>query len=209
MDGLMINTEPIQSKAYEIILKEYGKEPIFYKTGVVQKVGVREKDNWELIKTSHGLEEDTTVLMEKRGKVYLDVIRKNLIPQPGLINLIEMLRKHGIKMAVASSSVLDHIEMILEGLGIREYFEVIVSGQFVPRGKPYPDIFLEAAMKLEVNPADCVVLEDAQTGVVAGKAAGSKVIAVPNQFTADQDMSKADKILSSLEDVTWGIISRM
>src|SRR5260370_37954975 len=98
MDGLMINTEPIQSKAYEVILKEYGKKPIFYKTGVVQKVGVREKDNWELIKTAHGLEEDTTVLMEKRGKVYLEVLKKNLTPQPGLIGLLRMLDGHKIKM---------------------------------------------------------------------------------------------------------------
>lgn len=209
MDGLMINTEPIQSEAYETILKEYGKDPQFYPTGVIQKVGVREKDNWELIKTTYGLEEDITVLMEKRGKVYLKVLKQNLIPQPGLIDLLKLLHSHNVKMAVASSSVLDHIEMILEGLGIREYFDTIVSGQFVPRGKPHPDIFLEAASKLGINPKDCLVLEDAQTGIEAGKAAGAKVIAVPNEFTSDQDMSKADAVVPSLEKVTWELISNL
>lgn len=203
MDGLMINTEPIQSKAYEVILREYGKQPIFYNTGVIQKVGVREKDNWELIKTAHGLEEDTAILMGKRGKIYLEILEQNLIPQPGLLDLITMLNTHNIKMAVASSSALDQIEAVLGGLGIRQHFAAVVSGQFVPRGKPYPDMFLEAAKKLAVNPKNCVVLEDAQTGVEAGKAAGAIVIAVPNEFTADQDVSKADLVVSSLYDITW------
>jgi HAD superfamily hydrolase (TIGR01509 family) len=203
MDGLMINTEPLQSKAYENILKEYGKSPIFYPTGVVQKVGVREKENWELIKQVHKLEEDTAVLIQKRGPVYLKILKENLRPQPGLLDLIHLIHFHHILMAVASSSAQEHIEMVLQGLGIRNYFKAIVSGQFVPRSKPYPDTFLEAAKKLQVNPKNCVILEDAEVGVIAGKEAGSKVIAIPNKFTIDQDMSKADLVVTSLKDIKW------
>lgn len=203
MDGVLINTEPIQSKAFEVVLREYGKQPIFNKTGVIQKVGVREKDNWDFIKTIHGLEEDTAVLMKKRGKIFLDLLGQKLTPQPGLMNLLLMLDKHHIKMAVASSSAFGHIETVLSGLNIRQYFAAVVSGQFLPRGKPYPDIFIEAAKELAVNPRYCLVLEDSQTGVEAGKAAGAKVIAVLNEFTVDQDISKADLVIPSLQDITW------
>lgn len=206
MDGLMINTEPLQSQAYEVVLRQYGKDPKFYSTGVIQKVGVREKDNWELIKTAHGLEEDTTVLMTKRGKVYLEILRKNLVPQPGLLHVLKLFKSLNLPMAVASSSVVDHIELVLEGLGVREYFSAVVSGQSVAHGKPAPDIFLEAAKQLGVNPKDCLVLEDAQTGVEAGEAAGATVIAVPNEFTADQDLSSADKIVASLADIDLKMI---
>lgn len=203
MDGVIINTEPIQSKAFEVVLREYGKQPIFNKTGVIQKVGVREKENWDFIKTVHGLEEDTTILMRKRSKIFLEMLGQKLTPQLGLMDLVLMLDKHHIKMAVASSSAFDHIETVLSGLDIRRYFTAVVSGQFVPRGKPYPDIFIEVAKELAVNPRYCLVLEDSQTGVEAGKAAGAKVIAVPNEFTVDQDISKADLVISSLQDITW------
>lgn len=206
MDGLMINTEPLQSRAYEIILRKYDKEPIFYPTGVIQKVGVREKDNWGLIKASHGLDMDISILIEQRGKIYASILRKNLSPQPGLIDLINSLHDNKIIMAVASSSTPDQIAIVLEGLDIRQRFSAVVSGQSVERGKPYPDIFLETARQLDIDPQNyqnCIVLEDAQTGVEAGKAAGMKVIAVPNEFTADQDVSKADLVLSSLKDVNW------
>lgn len=116
MDGVIINTEPIQSKAFEVVLREYGKQPIFNKTGVIQKVGVREKDNWDFIKTVHGLEEDTTILMRKRGKIFLEMLEQKLTPQPGFMDLVLMFDKHHIKMAVASSSAFDHIETVLSGM---------------------------------------------------------------------------------------------
>jgi beta-phosphoglucomutase family hydrolase len=209
MDGLMINTEPLQSKAYEAVLVSHGKQPQFNAEGVVQAVGVREKDNWELIKNRHGLQHDTTALMEQRTGVYMEILKQNLTPQPGLINLLELLKRHGIKMAVASSSTLEHINIVLDGLKVADFFDVVVSSHSIAHGKPAPDIFLLAADQLGVAPKDCVVLEDAQSGIEAGRAAGAKVVAVPNAFTKSHDYSKADIVVRSLEEVDWKMLSSL
>lgn len=203
MDGLMINTEPLQSRAYEKILRDLGKEPILNAEGVVQAVGVREKDNWELIKRSHGFEEATEQLVKKRAAVYMVMLKENITAQPGLVELLALLKRHGVKMAVASSSTLPQINIVLEGLNVAGYFDVVVSAHTIKHGKPAPDIFLLAAKRLRVDPKDCVVFEDAESGVRAGKAAGAKVVAVPNEFTKSHDHSQADLVVQSLTDINW------
>ena len=110
-------------------------------------------------------------------------------------------------MAVASSSTPEHISVVLEGLQVTGFFDVVVSAHTIKHGKPAPDIFLLAAERLGVDPKDCVVLEDAQSGVEAGRAAGTKVIAVPNAFTASHDFSKADTVVHSLEEIDWRMLS--
>jgi beta-phosphoglucomutase family hydrolase len=207
MDGLMINTEPLQSQAYEAVLRDYGKTPIFNSEGVIQAVGVREKDNWELIKKSHGLDEETEGLIQKRASVYMDILKKNITAQPGLIDLLKLLKQHGIRMAVASSSTLEQINVVLNGLNIASYFDAVVSAHTIAHGKPAPDIFLLAAKRVGVDPRDCVVFEDAQSGVEAGKAAGAMVIAVPNAFTKSHDYLKADMTIGSLTEVGWDMLT--
>jgi HAD superfamily hydrolase (TIGR01509 family) len=209
LDGLMIDSEPIQSKAYEQILEQYNKQPILNKLGVVHSVGIKERKNWEILKKKYDLEEDTEILMEKRSKVYLDLLKRNIKPMKGLKEVITLLKKNNIKLAVASSSVIKHIDVVLLGLEIKEQFDVIMSAQFVRKGKPFPDIDLEAAKKLGVNPENCLVLEDAQSGVEAGKNAGMKVIAISNKFTKNHDLSKADLILNSLEEINLEIINSL
>lgn len=209
MDGLMINTEPLQSKAYEAVLVSHGKRPQFNAEGVVQAVGVREKDNWELIKKSHDLDHDTEALVEQRTGIYMGILKQNLVPQPGLIDLLGLLKRHGIKMAVASSSTPEHIEIVLAGLQVANFFDAVVSAHTIAHGKPAPDIFLLAAKQLGVDAKDCVVFEDAQSGVEAGRAAGSKVIAVPNAFTKSHDHSKADIVVRSLEDIDWKMLGSL
>jgi HAD superfamily hydrolase (TIGR01509 family) len=209
MDGLMVNTEPLQSQAYEAVLVSHGKQPQLNAEGVVQAVGVREKDNWELIKKSHDLNQDTSALIEQRAGLYMNILKQNLVPQPGLIDLLKLLKQHHIKMAVASSSTPEHIKILLEGLQVADFFDAVVSAHTITHGKPAPDIFLLAAAQLGVDPKDCVVLEDAQSGVEAGRAAEAKVIAVPNDFTKSHDHSKADIVVRSLEEIDWKLLSSL
>lgn len=107
MDGLMIDSEPIQSKSFEIILREYGQEPILHDNGLVQKVGLKSKENWKFLKERHGFDEDTDTLVEKKRKVYIDILKENIQPMPledsmaGVISAFDA----GVKViAVPSSS---------------------------------------------------------------------------------------------------------
>jgi beta-phosphoglucomutase-like phosphatase (HAD superfamily) len=119
----------------------------------------------------------------------------------GALELLKAL--HGTKkIALASSSYRDAVDGVLSGLNIAHFFEVIVTGLDVPRVKPAPDIFLKAASQMGVKPSECLVLEDAEKGVLAAYHAGMRCIVVPNEHTRHHDFSKATRVCASLAEVT-------
>jgi HAD superfamily hydrolase (TIGR01509 family) len=121
---------------------------------------------------------------------------------------VELLRTLSGKktLALASSSYRDAVDVVLEGLQLAHYFKVIVSGLDVTKVKPAPDIFLAAARQAGAAPNECVVLEDAEKGVVAAFHAGMRCIAVPNRYTRRHNFSKATRVCSSLREVTLELI---
>jgi beta-phosphoglucomutase-like phosphatase (HAD superfamily) len=96
----------------------------------------------------------------------------------------------------------------LDILGFNRYFKTIISGEDVKLGKPSPQIFLEAARRLNARPDECVVFEDAKVGVTAGKAAGMKVVAVTNTYPLE-DLKEADLIVDSLENISIPALIRL
>jgi HAD superfamily hydrolase (TIGR01509 family) len=210
MDGLMVDTELQHSQTFEAILREYGVEPTKDQHGVVHTPGVKGLENWKNFKQKYGIDEDELVLLEKKKAKMLELHQKlGIEALPGLIPLIKRLHKHGFKMAVGTSSVKDRALLVIEKLGIPHYLPVVVTGEDVTHGKPAPDIYLKAALQLEVEPANCLVFEDAEQGVLAAKAAGMKCIAVPNKYTHLGDFSKADLVLDSLEEATAEVIDKL
>jgi HAD superfamily hydrolase (TIGR01509 family) len=176
--------------------------------GVVQKIGVNASDNWELLCSEYGLKADIEELVRRKREVYTELLANQINAMPGLHSLIVLLDKESIKRAVASSSSQKHIGMVVEGLGVPS-FHALASGEEVERGKPHPDIFLRAASLLGVEPKDCVVFEDAESGVVGAHKAGMRVVAVPNRFTDNHDFSKADRVIPSLEAVTLELLTAL
>jgi len=207
MDGLMFDTEPVTSKSYEKLIREYGKEPIFdSKTGLVHQAGLG-KVLTSLIKEKHNIDEDIEVLRQKRRKIFRQILEKEgLEAKPGLLKLLNLFKSKKTKIALASNTSYESIKFNLRKAKISKYFKEIIAGEHVGNYKPHPDIYLEAAKRLGFDPSKCLVLEDSQFGVESGKAAGMKVIAVPNKYTSHQNFSKADLILNSLEDITWETI---
>lgn len=201
MDGLMIETEHLQSQAYEQVLRSYRVNPEFNNEGVVHRVGISGVDNFTFLKQKYNIDESIEILLDKKQTIYRAILSNNIVPKPGLLSLLETMKNAGLKLAVASSSSLEDIMFVLKHIGITDAFEVVVSGENVAQHKPAPDIFIEVARQLNVRPEDCVVLEDSQSGVEAAKAAHMKVIAVPNQFTKSQDFRSADVVVVSLEKV--------
>lgn len=203
MDGLMIDSEPVQWRAMNSVVAPYGvtiDEPEW-----ASMVGRRAVDNLALLSEKHHLEVDPAELVISKNAAYHDLIRhrENVIPMPGLYEAIDEARQAGLKLALGSSSVLGDIKIILKALSLSTTFDVVVSGDQVARGKPDPDIFLEVARRLAVHPSRCLVLEDTAHGVAAAKAAGMMCIAVPGHFTRHQDFSKADAVLKSLSELDF------
>lgn len=117
--------------------------------------------------------------------------------------VLEELREMKLKLAVATSSVSTSARPFLDRHQLTKYFEVIITGDEVERGKPHPDIYLRAAEKLSVSPNECLVIEDSLSGVAAGKAAGMRVAAIPDRRFVDaaEYEDAADNVLVDLGEV--------
>jgi HAD superfamily hydrolase (TIGR01509 family) len=118
---------------------------------------------------------------EKEG-LYRELSRGRLSPMKGLLLLIERLTTDGIPVALATSAPEPNVVHTLRELNLAGSFPIIVRGDQVARGKPAPDVFLEAARRLDVAPADCLVFEDAPMGIIAAQAAGMPVVALTTSF---------------------------
>jgi HAD superfamily hydrolase (TIGR01509 family) len=202
MDGVIVDSEPIESLAWEKILIEYKKKPIYLHSGLIHQVGAADFN--EII-SRHDLsgENIEEIRIKKRG-FFEEIILKDGTLLTGVTALLKKLKKEKIKLAVASSRNERQVKIVIDRLELTKYFGAIVGYNEELRRKPFPDIFLAAAANLKIKPSLCVVIEDSESGVIAGKNAGMKVIAVPNRYTANQDFSKADKVVNNLSEITMG-----
>jgi HAD superfamily hydrolase (TIGR01509 family) len=126
---------------------------------------------------------------------------------PPLIHgAVDAVRRIGARwpLAIASSSNPELIDVVLQSAGIESLFEVAVSSEEVERGKPAPDVYLEAARRLGVEPVHCVAVEDSQAGIRSAKSAGLRVVAVPNLHFPPDDaaLAQADIVLASIAELT-------
>lgn len=203
MDGVMINTEPIQSKAFEIAIRDAGATPEITPEGIIHIPGVSSRDNLLFLKEKYNVDEDVDQLLKRKREVYLELLPGEIKPMPGLLELLEMLKAEQVKLGIASSSIMDEIRMITSALNIDGYFSVIQSGEFFPESKPHPAIYQATISELKVEPEHSVALEDSEAGVQSARGAGVKVIAVPNVYTKNQNFSDAQMVFDSLNDLSW------
>ncbi len=121
---------------------------------------------------------------EKEG-AYRELSRDRLTPTTGTLALLDRLESHGIGVAVATSAPEKNVAHTLEAIGLARRIRVIARGDMVPRGKPFPDVFLHAAHLLGVSPEDCLAFEDAPLGVAAAVQAGMRCVAIATTSTAE------------------------
>ncbi len=126
------------------------------------------------------------VLTEEKEAIYRDLYRLHLQPAPGLLDFLTALKAQGVKVAVGTSAPESNVRFTLDGLPLRSYFDAIVDSSMVHRGKPDPEIYLTAANRVSVEPARCVVFEDAFAGIEAGLRGGMKVVAVATTHTREE-----------------------
>lgn len=207
MDGVIIDSEPLHLNIEEDIFKKLGISITYEEHNTF--IGTTSYYMWDKIRTNHNLTQSLEELVELDRNTYLDFLNDTLDLEPikGVKELITDLHKNNIKLAVASSSPLNVIEKVLNLFHIRDYFDYIVTGDFVRKSKPEPDIFLYAAEKLDVDPKECVVIEDSHNGVLAAKKANMKCIGYKNPNSGNQDLSKADLTIDNFNNIN-GIFIR-
>lgn len=201
LDGLMVDSEPLHQRAFSMFLARQGIQHEF----TVEEygkffVGIPVIDNTRWLIEQFRLNMSSNEVLEQREAIYEELISNpaNLTPMTGVHEVIGKLRERGLPLAVASGSPRNQVEIVLRGLGVASHFRVVIAGTDVPRSKPAPDVYLRASEFIGIAPAQCVALEDSATGVTAAKSAGMRAIAVPNAYTAHQDLSHADARVANL-----------
>jgi beta-phosphoglucomutase len=199
LDGVLVDSEPYSMEASNRVLAEAG----IIQTPEERRMvfGRRTIDNYRALIKARNLDLDANGLVARKNRLFAELIEDRLKTMPGVLELLAEIKDAGLKVAVVSSSSLDRVNATLEEVGLILEFDLILSGDCCVKGKPDPEPFLLAADKLGVNPKDCVVVEDAEAGILAAKAAGMKVVAVESPNTHGQDLSRADAVVKSTEEV--------
>jgi beta-phosphoglucomutase family hydrolase len=199
MDGVLADTAPHHLLAWQETFAKRGIK--FTEADFLRGFGVR---NDAIIRNVLGEqisdEEIETIAREKEA-TFRRIIGKEVKPLPGALELLKALYKRGIKMAIASSTVMENIRLIIGSLGIEDCFQAVITGHDVTEGKPHPQVFIKAAQKLSAEPRYSIVFEDAMAGVKAAKSAGMYCVAVANTHPREK-LKEADLIVDTLEEVS-------
>lgn len=203
LDGLLIDSQPLQYEAYNSVFSKYGA-PMSLKDWYSWVHKGWHSKNW-IEKNNLSLQADK--IRDEKKKIYDKLVRDKLQFKPGAFNLINKLQKN-YRLCVASSSRIESIRLALDKFKIIPKFEKILSDTEMQRGKPHPDIFLKTAQLMNVKPSECVVIEDSVAGLKAAKAAGMRCIICPDTFihVDPSEFKGAYKIVETLDEVIFGMI---
>ncbi|MCL1863049.1 MAG: HAD family phosphatase [Defluviitaleaceae bacterium] len=179
MDGTMLDTEPISLKAMMHAGTELGVEiKIDVAESLMGKSIVRCR---EILRANYGENFDLDKAFEIHKDYVMSYYKENNVPiKTGIYELLDKLETMGIKKAVATSTGKQAALWKLNNAKIAHRFDVIIGGDEVENGKPSPDIFLKAAADCGTAPADCIIIEDTEAGILGATAADIRVIAVPD-----------------------------
>lgn len=207
-DGLMFDTEAIFSRSWVAVGAQMGYDvPHAFCTAVSGSSG----EGMKRIIRSFFPNMDAPEYMRRVYEYSYAEQEKHLPEKPGLHEILNFFRENGVKLALASSSHKDKIHANLKRANITDYFDVVISGQEVSRGKPDPEIFLTAAARLGLAPEECYVFEDSFNGVRAGHAAGCRTVMIPDLIQPDEEMERtyddcSVSLLEALEKLEKGIL---
>ena len=178
LDGTLVDSEPNYYEAGRQTLAGQGVTSFTW-ADHEQYVGISTQETVALWKELYALDAPLDALIADKNRRYLELARSSTPVYPEMRKFVELLAGDDVPMAVASGSSREAIEAILAGTGLSAYLRTVVSAEEVARGKPAPDVFLEAARRLGADSGDCVVLEDAVPGAAAAHAAGMRCVAIP------------------------------
>jgi len=212
MDGLLIDTEPVWRAAEASVFANLGislsEQDLLDSTGqtIAEVVPVWRQ---RLPGASDGTEPSDAEVADRITDEVIAYVAADGAPMPGVTEAIALFRKHGLRLAIASSSPRRLIDAVCERLGLTE-IEVRCSALNAGRGKPAPDVYLAAARALGVAPTRCLAIEDSVHGVAAAKSAGMRCIAVPDPLiAADPGYGRADLVLPSLRSLDEPALRRL
>ncbi len=173
-------------------------------------IGLSVHDLYRMLVDDYGLrhsEEDFLTLYHEMAR---DIYGEKAAVLEGFEEALSLLLGTDVKVALASSSPMSWIDIVLDRFDLRDAFDVVVSAdELQGEGKPSPAIYLLTARRLGVQPEKCIVIEDSKNGALSARAAGMFCVGIRNGFNDEQDLSAADMIISSFDELSWGTLLNM
>lgn len=203
MDGLLIDSEPLWYRA-ELDVFETLDVDLSRRDELPDTLGLRIDQVvrmwYETLPWSGPGQQEVTQLVITRT---LNLIEETRPLLPGVEQALKLCKTEGFKIGLASASPLHMLERVLEMFNLRHYFDVLASAEALPYSKPHPQVYLDAAAQLGIDPLNCVTLEDSFNGMVATKAARMRSIVIPDpEYAADPRWALADVKLGSLIELS-------
>jgi beta-phosphoglucomutase family hydrolase len=177
LDGTLVDNNKYHFLAWQSFCKKYGIR-LNRKTYFEKVFAKKNSTSLPLVFGNQMTEDEITRLAREKEQIYRKIYRPKVIEVKGLTDLLKRLTAKGILIAIASSAPKTNRDMIIKSLRISRYIKKIIGEEHVERGKPSPDIYLRVAQELDIEPSACVVFEDSQVGIDAGKSAGMYTVAV-------------------------------
>lgn len=207
-DGTIADTEYKHAKTETAALKKY-RINISNKTIVKRFAGVKLIDIFQTLFDENNVKEDCRQACTYKWKMMHEIINKKTPKfMPGVKKILKECERENIKMAIASSSIKSYLDLAIKKMKIKNFFEVIISGDDVKNGKPNPEIFLKTTKHLKVKPKQCLVIEDGTAGVIAAQSAKIKCIATGDHI--DKSILKKTSIyIDTLKKVDLDFINNM
>jgi HAD superfamily hydrolase (TIGR01509 family) len=202
LDGLMVDTEGLYFQSEREIAATFGRR--VRDETLWRMMGRSPIEGMEIFVRESGLPIPPQKAAELRTDLMRQKMRSELRPMPGLDHIIAAFFGR-LKLAISTGAQQEFLDLAVDRLGIREKFDVLQASDEIAKGKPDPEIFVTTCRKLELVPQNCVVLEDSENGVLAGRRAGCFVIAVPTEYTRKQDFRSADFVASDLYQAAWRV----
>jgi HAD superfamily hydrolase (TIGR01509 family) len=197
-DGLMFNTEEIFNRSGQELLRRRGLE--MTPNLLALMMGRRADEAFPLMIAALGLTETPAELRAEERVIFQDLLWTHVAPMPGLFELLTHLEQRAIPKGVATSSRRPYIESVLQKFELVERFDLLLTSEDVVEGKPHPEIYLTAASRLGVRPAEMLVLEDSENGTRSAAAAGAVAVSIPHEHSRHHDFSSATFVAERLDD---------
>jgi HAD superfamily hydrolase (TIGR01509 family) len=184
LDGTLTDNMACHAAAFTLFLKRHGLPDLTL--AMRQRIdGKRNSEIFPILFDRALTVEEIQAFSEEKESAYRELSRERLEPTAGAVTLLECLSARGIGVAVATSAPEKNVAHTLSAIGLAERIGIIVRSDAVPRGKPFPDVFLHAARELGVAPEQCLAFEDAPAGVAAARGAGMRCVAITTTFSAE------------------------
>lgn len=203
MDGVIVDTEPRHERAFHAVIEAIGFEDR-HDLNFADYVGRTDRVLWEDFVEAHDPPQSLDQLLAMKRECALEIIRADQPIFDGLPALVEELAAR-VPLALASGSERPIVDEVLSMGDLHKFFKVTISGSDIVNGKPEPDIFLKTASLLEINPEDCVVIEDSCPGVAAACAAGMRVVAITNTHSAPE-LNEATAVVEDYDELRQVLI---